>query len=341
MGVRVKDEGQFKEIYLKALDSLPVGASVEYAGTTIPDELKGTWLFERGQELSRTEYAKLFSVIGTSYGVGDGSTTFNLPNKCSRAPVGLDENDTDFNTIGKTGGSKYLQEHYHDTIKWYNTSLSADGGSGAHYMNMTVNSGNGNTTQEFHTGNVNSSTQTGNSGNLQPYIVKNFIIKVKETRPLASHTVNAYSESESNAYSCDYMNGALVYSTDEVNTHKKWIDGKDIYRKVYTGTTGTGGSWENISISNLNIDTLIDLKYNFGTLEHYTSGFYINASYNLTVRLNDTDRNIQYQYGTGYSNQDYIIIVEYTKTTQSTRSSNTYSGDIEEKKDIVIDDGNK
>ncbi len=88
-----------------------------------------------------------------------------------RTPVGIDVNDIDFDTIGKTGGSKYLQGHYHDGIKWYNTSLSADGGSGSHYMNMSVNNGNSSTVNEFHTGNVNSSTQTGNSGNLQPYEV--------------------------------------------------------------------------------------------------------------------------------------------------------------------------
>ena len=46
-----------------------------YAGTTPPDG----WLLCDGSAVSRTTYAALFAVIGTTYGAGDGSTTFNLP----------------------------------------------------------------------------------------------------------------------------------------------------------------------------------------------------------------------------------------------------------------------
>lgn len=48
------------------------------------------WLLCNGQAVSRTHYAALFSVIGTRYGMGDGSTTFNVPNLCGRVPVGAD-----------------------------------------------------------------------------------------------------------------------------------------------------------------------------------------------------------------------------------------------------------
>ena len=48
------------------------------------------WLVCNGQAVSRTHYAALFSVIGTRYGMGDGSTTFNVPNLCGRVPVGAD-----------------------------------------------------------------------------------------------------------------------------------------------------------------------------------------------------------------------------------------------------------
>lgn len=53
-----------------------VGAVVAFAGSTTPQG----WLLCDGSAVSRTTYAKLFSVIGTTYGSGDGSTTFNLPN---------------------------------------------------------------------------------------------------------------------------------------------------------------------------------------------------------------------------------------------------------------------
>lgn len=53
-----------------------VGAVVAFAGSTSPTG----WLLCDGSAVSRTDYAALFAVIGTTYGTGDGSTTFNLPN---------------------------------------------------------------------------------------------------------------------------------------------------------------------------------------------------------------------------------------------------------------------
>jgi microcystin-dependent protein len=54
------------------------------AAATLPSG----WLKCEGQEVSRTTYAALFAAIGTSYGVGNGSTTFNLPNYIERVPMG-------------------------------------------------------------------------------------------------------------------------------------------------------------------------------------------------------------------------------------------------------------
>lgn len=55
----------------------PVGAVMPYAGSTPP----AGWLLCDGSEISRTNYARLFSVIGTTYGAGDGNSSFNLPEK--------------------------------------------------------------------------------------------------------------------------------------------------------------------------------------------------------------------------------------------------------------------
>ena len=54
----------------------PVGTILTFAGNTIPTG----YLLCDGQAVSRTTYAKLYSVIGDTYGAGDGTTTFNLPN---------------------------------------------------------------------------------------------------------------------------------------------------------------------------------------------------------------------------------------------------------------------
>lgn len=45
------------------------------------------WMIENGAAISRTTYADLFRLIGTTYGVGDGSTTFNIPDNRGRSPA--------------------------------------------------------------------------------------------------------------------------------------------------------------------------------------------------------------------------------------------------------------
>lgn len=60
----------------KLANLMPAGSLIHFAGTNIPEG----YLLCNGAAISRTTYAKLFSVIGTIYGAGDGATTFNLPN---------------------------------------------------------------------------------------------------------------------------------------------------------------------------------------------------------------------------------------------------------------------
>lgn len=80
----------------------PPASIIAYGGNVAPSG----WLICDGTAVSRTTYATLFSAIGTTYGVGDNSTTFNLPNLLGRAIVGFDGSQTEFNTVGKTGGAK-------------------------------------------------------------------------------------------------------------------------------------------------------------------------------------------------------------------------------------------
>lgn len=80
----------------------PVGVVTAFAGATAPVG----WLLCDGAAVSRSTYAALFTTIGTQYGVGDGSTTFNLPNVKGRVPVGLNSADTDFDVLGETRGAK-------------------------------------------------------------------------------------------------------------------------------------------------------------------------------------------------------------------------------------------
>ena len=225
----------------------PIGTITPFAGSTIPDG----YLTCDGTAISRTTYSDLFAVIGTTYGSGDGSTTFNLPNLKGRVPVGLDGTQTEFDTLGETGGSKYLQEHSHSFVRaplygseWSSTQtvLAQNTLTGPSIVTNTNNAG------------------TGDSGNLQPYIVTNYIIKASKKVALdKGNVVDSLDGSDTDsAPSVRAVNEALVetYSTDEVKTNKVWIDGKPIYRKVLNLNLTSSPSSVSENLSNLNIKTI-------------------------------------------------------------------------------------
>jgi microcystin-dependent protein len=83
---------------------LPAGVITQYGAATAPTG----WVLCQGQAISRTNplYTRLFSAISTTYGAGDGTTTFNVPNLQGRIPVGKDATQTEFDGLAETGGSK-------------------------------------------------------------------------------------------------------------------------------------------------------------------------------------------------------------------------------------------
>lgn len=89
------------EIYSRGGNVSPIGMMVEFAGATAPMG----WLLCDGTAVSRTTYAALFATIGETYGPGNGTSTFNLPDRRGRVGVGKSA-DTEFVTLGKTGGTK-------------------------------------------------------------------------------------------------------------------------------------------------------------------------------------------------------------------------------------------
>jgi microcystin-dependent protein len=88
--------------YVKSKSGVaPIGSVSPYSGTIPPSG----WLFADGTLVNRNTYTTLFSIIGTTYGAGDGSTTFGLPNLKKFIPVGLDVGQTEFNLLNKEGGA--------------------------------------------------------------------------------------------------------------------------------------------------------------------------------------------------------------------------------------------
>lgn len=117
VGVDVNDGNAEKKFLVSDILALstPSGTVIDYAGATEPSG----WLFCYGQAVSRATYAALFAVISTTYGSGDGSTTFNLPDLRGRVVAGRDNMGgaaasrltstvmtADGNTLGATGGTQ-------------------------------------------------------------------------------------------------------------------------------------------------------------------------------------------------------------------------------------------
>lgn len=75
----------------------PVGTILPWSKATAPSG----FLKCDGSAISRVTFADLFEVIGTTYGVGDGSTTFNIPDMQSRLPVQANASTN----VGQTGGA--------------------------------------------------------------------------------------------------------------------------------------------------------------------------------------------------------------------------------------------
>lgn len=154
------------DAHQKIVDNRPTGEITMFAGSSAPTG----WLICDGSAKDTTTYADLFAVIGYTYG-GSGAT-FNLPNLQGNIPVGLDSGDTDFDTLGETGGAKThtlsiaeIPNHNHemvDMVKGINGSAGS-GVAGIWEKRASINTQN-----------------TGGGGshnNVQPYIVLHYIIR--------------------------------------------------------------------------------------------------------------------------------------------------------------------
>jgi microcystin-dependent protein len=117
---------------------LPPGAIQMYGAASAPSG----WLLCDGSAVSRTTYAALFAIISTTYGIGNGSTTFNLPDLRQRFPLGKAASGTG-STLGGTGGNidhtHTVPAHYHGMGTGANLAISS---SGAH-QHFVVNPDSG------------------------------------------------------------------------------------------------------------------------------------------------------------------------------------------------------
>lgn len=181
---------------------VPIGSVVDYCGTSAPSG----YLFCFGQNVSRTvTYAALFAAIGTTYGSGDGSTTFTLPDFRGRVGAGKDDmggtsanrltgktNGVDGDALGAAGGTETNTLDATNMPPHRHFVLAAAGGNGtptnANQMAYVSNQSSGNndyTAQASATDSTVARTSaTGGTGgnavpvnNVQPTLIVNKIIR--------------------------------------------------------------------------------------------------------------------------------------------------------------------
>jgi len=180
--------------------TLPAGIVTSFAGATAPTG----WLLCFGQAVSRTTYARLFTAIGVTHGIGDGTTTFNLPDGRGRTPAGKDDmggvsanrltaqpGGLNGDTLGATGGAEthtltaaQLASHTHGVTDPGHShqygrptsSIDNDRGTSGSLWSIdnseTVNTGTATTGIT-----IQSAGSDGAHNNVQPTIIFNTIIK--------------------------------------------------------------------------------------------------------------------------------------------------------------------
>jgi len=154
---------------------IPSGSTMDFAGAVEP----AGWLFCDGRSLLRSAYPALFAALGTAHGAADVSH-FNIPNKRGRVSVGFDSTQTEFDTLGETGGAK---AHTHSLTQavaavwvgfWKSRGGTVPVWTATNSGGITAPGGSSSTA----TAGASIEGLTDSTSNLPPYIVLNSIIKI-------------------------------------------------------------------------------------------------------------------------------------------------------------------
>jgi microcystin-dependent protein len=197
------------EFYLHGLFgnpfNVPLAGGMDFWGSTVPNSC---FAFPIGQAISRTTYAALFAIMGTTYGAGDGSTTFNLPDKTGRvsamkeaSPSRLTSsffggNSANLGAVGGNQSHTLVAGEIPSITSAVSTSGTLNGattngnlsfgatpettGGGAFGFNSVAGTGNANVTVSGSMSGSSTSNNTGGAAHaiVQPTIICNYIMRV-------------------------------------------------------------------------------------------------------------------------------------------------------------------
>lgn len=290
----------WKELYIKALDSMPIGTQIEFSGTDIPQG----W-----EQVSDDKHITTATITNGTLTSADldirnidddllkfyGTIVFSASYQISQVDI-----STGYQIVSSSKLLKniaIIQDMNDNDVKIVVDGTLHTDGTISILVNPSVN---------------------GHSYKLcflDSEIDANTIIikKTSNVVPTMASIVNTTNNSTTDGYSCDYINDLVedVYSTTETKTNKVWVDGKPIYRKVLTFTTTTSGNDANVSIGS-NIENIINV---YGTL---SNGMLLNSAYldkTIGVRYSSNRLYITHNDNNLFGNKTGFVVVEYTKTT--------------------------
>lgn len=290
----------------------PIGTILAFGGSNIPTG----WHLCDGTALSRTTYKDLFNIIGTNFGVGDGSTTFNLPDLQGEFLRGAGTNGHSGQGSGSTVGTHqdattipslvFYNANSGNTGVTLETGVGDPNSTGVQNQIKNYDAKVAPTTSPRQQIRIASSSRYTDGGNDIAMAVRptntsvNYIIKVYNT-PLPLDLQNEVRE---------------VYSTEE-HVIGQWIDGKPIYRKVFEVTSPSAGGTSVTTVTGaLTGAYMVGLR----CILHRSNpkGDFEAGSVNATteyIKVWAKDDDIRMAVSDDFINCSASIIIEYTKNT--------------------------
>ena len=295
-------------------DTLPIGAVIRWDSDVLPKSGEWLWL---DTEYKETDYPELAEFCGGRFNLETTPTGYFRSAKSSGlVGVGKDINDTDFDTLGKTGGEK-THTLTVDEMPSHKHELIVDKQQGG--VNAALQPTWGTAYSSKDSGSISNTGGGQPHNNLQPYIVTNYIIKAKNTAIIKGEVIQETgTASETNVYSAVAVDNKIktnIVTGQEVATNE-YVDGKQIFvKKIDIGALPNATT----SVIETGLSNVTVVKPVFGYAIHI-NGTTINLPHlavnNMAacVGLNYTSAN-KIDINTGSDRSDFTGYVEvyYTK----------------------------
>lgn len=310
---------EYEDDYFIVNDSVPIGAIQSFGGEVAPEN----WLICDGSAVSRTEYSDLFKVIGTTYGGGDGSTTFNIPDLAGRVPIG---ESIDFD-LGNIGGEQEHQLTIREMPGHNHSLVYRDTQTTQSTTRDTLTTVSWSNKWREITTTVLPMGSNYPHNNMQPYLVTNFIIKAKE--PQVSNIIKSI-DAEAMLLDIFYPVGSY-YDTSDENFNPNTVWGGSWTLEEGNLTEERKLLWTDTSSTNFGPQTIsIDLT-NYDMVQIF---FYIHNDIRNTVNVVG-NRDVTNSASGGLAEQNWFGIRTFTFNNsgvifdngQSHTGANTYAAD--------------